>query len=80
MEAAVGLIGAAATVGAAKLAVGLGFTGRHESSHREELMETKRNMNEFMENLKSGEVTQEEEVQFLKTMDECVHYHFLILI
>ncbi|KAJ7269921.1 hypothetical protein C8J57DRAFT_323629 [Mycena rebaudengoi] len=70
MEAAVGLVGAAATVGAAKLTSGSGFTGRHESSHLKELMEMTRNMSEFMENLKSSEVTQEEEVHFLKTMDE----------
>jgi hypothetical protein len=78
MEVVVGLIGAAATVGAAKLAMGSGFTGRHETSHREELMETKRNRSEFRENLKSGEVTGEEEAQFWKNMDECAHDHFLI--
>ncbi|KAJ7745397.1 hypothetical protein B0H14DRAFT_459594 [Mycena olivaceomarginata] len=47
-EIAVGLVGAAATVGAAGLTTGSGFTGRHESSYRQELMETRRNTDDFL--------------------------------
>ncbi|KAJ7290252.1 hypothetical protein C8J57DRAFT_1458877 [Mycena rebaudengoi] len=73
--AVVGLVGAAATIGATQLTAGAGFTGRHESSHREERMETKRNRVEFMENLKNGDVSREEEEQFLKTLDETNRRH-----
>jgi hypothetical protein len=71
-EVAVGLLGAAAAVGAAQLTTGSGFTGRHERTYREETMETRRNMDEFMANLQSGDVTQHEEIEFLKTKSECV--------
>ncbi|KAJ7131464.1 hypothetical protein C8R44DRAFT_555548, partial [Mycena epipterygia] len=54
---AAGFVGAAATVGATTLATGSGFTGRHESSHREEMMDTRRNTDDFMKNLQSDEVT-----------------------
>ncbi|KAJ7323678.1 hypothetical protein DFH08DRAFT_349236 [Mycena albidolilacea] len=71
-ELAVGLIGAAATVGAAQLTSGSGFTGRHESSHRQEMIETRRNMDDFIANLSSGQVTQDEELEFLRTRDRAI--------
>ncbi|KAJ6563403.1 armadillo-type protein [Mycena vulgaris] len=71
-EVAVGLLGAAATVGAVQLATGSGFTGRHESRHREEMMETKRNTDEFRANLQSGDVTKDEEIEFLNTKDQAI--------
>jgi hypothetical protein len=71
-ELAIGLVGAAATVGAANLTMVSGFTGRHERSHREEMLETDRNMGNFRANLQSGEVTTEEERDFLRIRDECV--------
>ncbi|KAJ7686797.1 hypothetical protein B0H17DRAFT_704100 [Mycena rosella] len=71
-ELAVGLIGAAATVGASTLATGSGFTGRHESSHREEIMDTRRNMSDFLANLQSGDVTPDEEREFLRTREEAI--------
>ncbi|KAJ7908165.1 hypothetical protein B0H13DRAFT_2017507 [Mycena leptocephala] len=43
-ELAAGLVGAAVTVGAGALTTASGFIGRHEYSHHEQLMETKRNM------------------------------------
>ncbi|KAJ7763655.1 hypothetical protein DFH07DRAFT_812678 [Mycena maculata] len=71
-ELTLGVIGAAATIGAAKLATASGFTGRHESSHREEMMETKRNMDDFRANLQSGDVTPDEEREFLRTRDKAI--------
>jgi hypothetical protein len=69
-ELAAGLVGAAATVGAGALTTASGFIGRLEYSHHEQLMETKRNMGDFMENLRGGDVTPDEETEFLKTTDE----------
>ncbi|KAJ6514526.1 kinase-like domain-containing protein [Mycena vulgaris] len=69
-ELAVGLVGAAVTVGAASLAIGAGFTGRHENSHREEMMDTRRTMAEFIAYLKSQDVSQDREREFLKTRQE----------
>jgi hypothetical protein len=71
-EVALGLLSAAATVGAAQLTTGSGFARRHESTHREETMEMRRNMEEFLANVRGGDVTQEEEREFLRTRDECV--------
>ncbi|KAF8134053.1 hypothetical protein K438DRAFT_1883718 [Mycena galopus ATCC 62051] len=71
-EIALGVIGAAATVGAAGLTAGSGFTCRHESSHRQEIMEIRRNTDDFLENLQSGDVTPGEEREFLATRDEAI--------
>ncbi|KAJ7218378.1 armadillo-type protein [Mycena pura] len=71
-ELAAGLVGAAATVGAAQLATGSGFTGRHESSHREERMETRRSIVDFEANRRSGDVTPDTESEFLETKDEAI--------
>ncbi|KAJ7112555.1 kinase-like domain-containing protein [Mycena epipterygia] len=71
-ELALGLVGAAATAGAAALTTGSGFIGRHESSHREEMMETRRSMDEFTKNRSNGSVTQDEEAEFLNTRDEAI--------
>ncbi|KAJ7476439.1 hypothetical protein FB451DRAFT_1173298 [Mycena latifolia] len=71
-EVVVGLVGAAATVGAAALTTGSGFTKRHESSYRQELMETRRNMDDFLTNIRSGDVTPDEETDFLSARDEAV--------
>jgi hypothetical protein len=71
-EIALGLVGAAATMGAAGLTMGSGFTGRHESSHREEITETRKNTNDFFANLQKGGVTSDEEREFLEARDECV--------
>ncbi|KAF7339148.1 Macrophage erythroblast attacher isoform 1 [Mycena venus] len=71
-EIALGVVGAAATVGAAGLTAGSGFTGRHESSHRQEIMEIRRNTDDFLENLQSGDVTPFEEREFLGTRDEAI--------
>jgi hypothetical protein len=76
-EVTVGLLGAAATVGAAQLTAGSGFIGRHESTHREERMETRRNMEEFREHLHGRGVTQDMEREFLRTKDECVCIPFV---
>ncbi|KAJ7112540.1 kinase-like domain-containing protein [Mycena epipterygia] len=69
-ELALGLVGAAGPAGAAALTTGSGFTGRHESSHREEMMDTRRSMDEFTRNRSNGSVTQDEEAEFLNTRDE----------
>ncbi|KAJ7112542.1 kinase-like domain-containing protein [Mycena epipterygia] len=69
-ELALGHVGAAATAGAGALTTGSGFVGRHESSHREEMMETRRSMANFKQNLDSGDVTQETHTEFLSTRDE----------
>ncbi|KAJ7035375.1 hypothetical protein C8F04DRAFT_1098235 [Mycena alexandri] len=78
-ELAVGLFGAAATVGAAQLATGSGFTGRHESSYREERMDTKRSISDFEANRRSGDVTLDMESEFSETKNEATerarHYH-----
>ncbi|KAJ7131473.1 hypothetical protein C8R44DRAFT_871964 [Mycena epipterygia] len=71
-ELAAGFVGAAATVGAVTLTTVSGFTGRHESSCREEMLDTRRNMDDFMNNLQSGDVTADEEMEFLKTRDEAL--------
>ncbi|KAJ7112552.1 hypothetical protein C8R44DRAFT_741634 [Mycena epipterygia] len=71
-ELALGLVGAAATAGAGALTTGSGFIGRHESSYREEMMETRRNMADFKQNLESGDVTQETHTEFLSTRDEAI--------
>ncbi|KAJ7880476.1 hypothetical protein B0H13DRAFT_1891743 [Mycena leptocephala] len=71
-EIAAGFVGAAATVGAAGLTAESGFTGRHESSHRQEIMETRRNTDDFLANLRSGEVTPDEESDFLSARDEAI--------
>ncbi|KAJ7112564.1 kinase-like domain-containing protein [Mycena epipterygia] len=69
-ELAAGILGAAATAGAAAFTSTSGFTGRHESSHREEIIDTRRNMADFMENRETGDVTPDEETEFLNTRDE----------
>jgi hypothetical protein len=71
-EVALGFVGAAATVGAAGLATGSGFTGRHESSHRQELAEIKRNTDDFLASVKKGDVLPDEEREFMVARDECV--------
>ncbi|KAJ7930784.1 armadillo-type protein [Mycena leptocephala] len=71
-ELATGLLGAAATVGAAQLTAASNFTGRHESSQRELIMERKRNTDEFFANLRGGDVTPDEETEFLRTRAEAI--------
>ncbi|KAJ7622143.1 hypothetical protein FB45DRAFT_122273 [Roridomyces roridus] len=73
-EVALGLVGAAATVGGASLEAASGFVGRHESRHQQEMMETERNTRAFRENLDrgGGDVTQEEEREFWTTRAEAV--------
>ncbi|KAJ7030082.1 hypothetical protein C8F04DRAFT_1114565 [Mycena alexandri] len=71
-EIAIGLLGAAASVGAAGLATGSGFTGRHESSYRQELQETKRNTDDFLANFRSGDVTPNEEGEFLTEREKAI--------
>ncbi|KAJ7131475.1 hypothetical protein C8R44DRAFT_904583 [Mycena epipterygia] len=70
-ELVAGFVSTAETFGAATLATGSGFTGRHESSHREEMLET-RSMDDFMQNRQSGEVTPDEQVKLLKARDEAI--------
>ncbi|KAJ7763654.1 hypothetical protein DFH07DRAFT_812674 [Mycena maculata] len=71
---ALGLVGAAVTVGAAQLTAASGFTGRHESSYRQEMLETRRNTDDFLTNLQStsGDITPDEEREFLKVRDEAI--------
>ncbi|KAJ7131458.1 hypothetical protein C8R44DRAFT_731680 [Mycena epipterygia] len=71
-ELAVGLVGVAATVGGAALMTGSGFTGRHENSYHKEMLDTQRNMDEFMKNRQRGEVTPDEEIEFLKAREEAI--------
>jgi hypothetical protein len=71
-EATVGLLGAAATIGAAQVTAASNFTGRHESSHREVIMERRQNTDEFFANLRGGDVTPDEETEFLRIRTECV--------
>jgi hypothetical protein len=71
-DVTLGLLGAAATVGAAQLTTGSGFTGRHERNHREEMMETRRNVDEFRTILRGGDVTPDAESEFWETKAECV--------
>jgi len=52
-ELAAGLVGAAAT--------GSGFKGRHESSYREEVLDTRRSTDDFMKNRQSRKVASDEE-------------------
>ncbi|KAJ7112512.1 hypothetical protein C8R44DRAFT_797452 [Mycena epipterygia] len=54
------------------LTPGSGFTARHESSHREGMMDTRRSTTDFMQNPESGDVTQEEQMEFLNTRDEAI--------
>ncbi|KAJ7927882.1 hypothetical protein B0H13DRAFT_1860919 [Mycena leptocephala] len=72
LRSTVGLLGAAATVGAAQLTAASNFTGRHESSHREVIMERRRNTDEFFANLRGGDVTPDEETEFLRTRAEAI--------
>jgi hypothetical protein len=72
-EIALGLVGAAATVGASTVAAGSGFTGRHENSYRHEIMDIKISMTDFLDNLHSGDVTQHEEREFLAAREQCVY-------
>lgn len=62
----------AAGLEAPMLAPGSGFTARHESSFREEMMDTRRSMVDFMQNLQGGDVSLEEQIEFLSNRDECV--------
>ncbi|KAJ7096835.1 Pleckstrin homology domain-containing protein [Mycena epipterygia] len=71
-ELTLGLVGAAATVGAAALSSDSGFTGRHESSHREEMKETRRIMDDFKATLRCGDVTPDEAAEFLTTRAEAI--------
>ncbi|KAJ7903169.1 kinase-like domain-containing protein [Mycena leptocephala] len=71
-ELTAGLVGAAVTVGAAQRTTGSSFTARHESSLREEMMETTRSMNYFMEQLRSGNVTEDEERELFQTRFEAI--------
>ncbi|KAJ7041555.1 hypothetical protein C8F04DRAFT_1079230 [Mycena alexandri] len=71
-ELATGLLGAAATVGAASLTSVSGFARRHEGSLREEIQDRRRNTEDFMENLQSGDVTRIEEQEFLTTRERAV--------
>ncbi|KAJ7779014.1 hypothetical protein B0H16DRAFT_802462 [Mycena metata] len=71
-ELATGLLGAAATVGAASLTAVSDFARRHEVSLREEIQDTRRNTEDFMENLRSGDVTRLEEQEFLMTRQKAV--------
>jgi hypothetical protein len=71
-EVAVGLLGAAATVGASSLAAGSGFTARHEHSHREEMIETRRGIAEFMVEIQRGDVAQDDVRGFSDARKECV--------
>ncbi|KAJ7763651.1 hypothetical protein DFH07DRAFT_396859 [Mycena maculata] len=81
-EVTLGVLGAAATVGAAQLTGAFGFTGRHENSYREETLETRRIMNDFLANLKSGDVTPDEEREFMGIRGEVIdaenQYHKII--
>ncbi|KAJ7668091.1 hypothetical protein B0H14DRAFT_1042312, partial [Mycena olivaceomarginata] len=71
-EVTVGLLSAAATVGAAHITAASNFTGRHESSHREVIMERRRNTDEFFASLRGGDVTPDEETEFLRTRTEAI--------
>ncbi|KAJ7468560.1 hypothetical protein FB451DRAFT_1256535 [Mycena latifolia] len=71
-EVALALVGAGATVGAGALTTGSGFTGRHENSLREEIMDTRRSTADFLTNLQSGDVTKDEEVEFLTTREKAI--------
>ncbi|KAJ7764777.1 hypothetical protein B0H16DRAFT_1798180 [Mycena metata] len=81
-ELAVGVLGAVATVGAAQLTTAAGFSGRHERTHHQETMETKRNTEEFLANVRIGDITQAEEREFMRVRDEAIRqqneYHELI--
>ncbi|KAJ7131477.1 hypothetical protein C8R44DRAFT_731700 [Mycena epipterygia] len=66
------VVGAVATVGAATLNMGSGFTGRHEGSHHQEMLETRRITDDFnIQNRQSGGVTPDKRIKFLETRDEC---------
>jgi RPA family protein len=71
-EVAIGLLGAAATVGVSSLVAGSGFTGRHEHSHREEMIEMRRSTTEFMVKVQCRDIRQEDERVFLDARKECV--------
>ncbi|KAJ7097526.1 hypothetical protein C8R44DRAFT_988918 [Mycena epipterygia] len=64
------VLGAVATIAGTILNLGAGFPRRHEASHDQELQETRRNREDFMQNLRSGGVTPEMKNRFLKTKDE----------
>ncbi|KAJ7131470.1 hypothetical protein C8R44DRAFT_731693 [Mycena epipterygia] len=67
------VVGAVATVGAATLNMGSGFTGRHEGSHHKEMLETRRITDDFnMQNRQSGGVTPDKRTKFLETRDEAI--------
>ncbi|KAJ7644919.1 hypothetical protein FB45DRAFT_898958 [Roridomyces roridus] len=73
-EVALGLVGAAATVGAAAVTAGSGFSARHESVHRQEIVDTERTTEAFRENIGQGgeEITMSEERQFWSTRDKLI--------
>ncbi|KAJ7485392.1 hypothetical protein FB451DRAFT_55698 [Mycena latifolia] len=71
-ELAIGLVGAAATAGGSALTTASGFTGRHENSLREEMMETRRNTADFMANCQSGDVTPDDEREFLEAREVAI--------
>ncbi|KAJ7761446.1 hypothetical protein B0H16DRAFT_1531100 [Mycena metata] len=71
-ELATGLLGAAATVGAASLTSVFGFARRHGGSLRGEIQDTRRSTEGFMNNLQSGDVTPIEEQEFLTTRQRAV--------
>lgn len=73
-ELSVGFISAAATVGAAQLTMGAGFTGRHERTHREETMGTKRNTKEFLVILSGRDAAQAEE--FIEVRARCLNEYY----
>jgi hypothetical protein len=70
--AEVAVISVAATILAAALNIGSGFTKRHDDSHHREILETRRVMEDFTQNLQSGGVTPEKKNNFLETKTECV--------
>ncbi|KAJ7131465.1 hypothetical protein C8R44DRAFT_904573 [Mycena epipterygia] len=66
-----GFVGAAVTIAATTLSIGSGFTGRHEGSHRQEMLETHRITDDFnVQNRQSGGVTPDKKNKFLETRVE----------
>jgi hypothetical protein len=71
-EVTAGLLGAAVTVGAAQVTPAPNFTGHYGNSHREVMMEGRRNADELFADLPGAEVTPEEEPEIFRTRAECV--------
>ncbi|KIY70498.1 hypothetical protein CYLTODRAFT_451667 [Cylindrobasidium torrendii FP15055 ss-10] len=65
-EAAVGALGASATLVASKVGYSLAFTARHENNYRAEVLDTERISDAIMKARKSGDVSERDFIALLE--------------